>query len=168
MTRRCGGDDVDAEFALDPLADDVEMEKTEEPAAETEAQRRRGLHFEGEARIVEPELAMRITQVLEPRRIDGKEAGEDDRLGRLEARQRRRRRPGSSVTVSPTRVSATCLMAAVKKPISPGPRLCRHLPLGTRNADTLDLVGGAGGHELDPLPLRISPSTMRTSTTTPR
>ena len=27
----------------------------------------------------------------------------------------------SSVTVSPTRVSATCLMAAVKKPTSPGP-----------------------------------------------
>jgi hypothetical protein len=27
----------------------------------------------------------------------------------------------SSVMVSPTLVSATCLMAAVKKPISPGP-----------------------------------------------
>ena len=36
----------------------------------------------------------------------------------------------SSVTVSPTLVSATCLMAAVKKPISPGPSLSTNSRFG--------------------------------------
>ena len=38
----------------------------------------------------------------------------------------------SSVTVSPTRVSATCLIEAVKKPISPGPSLSRISCLGRK------------------------------------
>ena len=38
----------------------------------------------------------------------------------------------SSVTVSPTRVSATCLIEAVKKPISPGPSLFRISCLGRK------------------------------------
>ena len=38
----------------------------------------------------------------------------------------------SSVTVSPTRVSATCLIEAVKKPISPGPSRARISCLGRK------------------------------------
>ena len=100
------------------------MQQPQKPAAEAEAQRGRGLHVIGEARIIETQLPHRLAQILEARRIDREETGKDDRLRRLEARQGASAAGRfSSVTVSPTRVSATCLMAAVKKPISPGPRL---------------------------------------------
>ena len=55
--------------------------------------------------------------------------------------------------VSPTRVSATSLICAVMKPISPGPSSLQLLDLGAEAADAVDQVGGAGGHELDLLAL---------------
>ena len=55
--------------------------------------------------------------------------------------------------VSPTRVSATSLIWAVMKPISPGPSSLQLLDLGAEAADAVDQVGGAGGHELDLLAL---------------
>ncbi|GIX14062.1 MAG: hypothetical protein KatS3mg118_2021 [Paracoccaceae bacterium] len=53
---------------------------------------------------------MRVAQILEVGRIDREEAAEHHRLGRLEARQRARQGGASSVMVSPTRVSRTCLI----------------------------------------------------------
>ena len=148
------GDQVDIELALEPLADDLEMQQPEKAAAEAEAERGRGLHLVGEARIVEAELADRLAQILELARIDRKQAAEHHRLRRLEAGERRRRRGFfSSVTVSPTRVSATCLIEAVKKPISPGPSAVAHLLLGAEDADAVDLVGAAGQHQPDALAL---------------
>ncbi len=53
--------------------------------------------------------------------------------------------------VSPTRVSATSLIAAVMKPISPGPSssICVHLR--GEEADPLEVVGGVGAHHPDAL-----------------
>jgi hypothetical protein len=48
----------------------------------------------------------------------------------------------ASVIVSPTRVSAISLIWAVMKPISPGPS-------SAEDADAVDQVGGARGHEPD-------------------
>ena len=59
------GDQVDVEFALEPLADDLKMQKPEKAATEAEAERRRGLHLVAEARVVEAELAHRLAQILE-------------------------------------------------------------------------------------------------------
>ena len=58
----------------------------------------------------------------------------------------------SSVMVSPTRVSATSLIEAVRKPISPGPSFGRG-QLRREDADAVDVVGGAGPHHADALAL---------------
>src|SRR6185436_17102528 len=85
-------DQVDVEFALEPLADDLEMEEPEKAAAEAEAERGRGLHLVGKARVIEAKLADRLAQILELARIDGEQAAKHDWLRRLEAWQRFRRR----------------------------------------------------------------------------
>ena len=64
------------------------MQQAEEAAAEAEAERRRGLHLVGEARVVEPELAHRRAQLLEVGGVDREQAAEHHRLRRLEAGQR--------------------------------------------------------------------------------
>ena len=84
---RRGRDEIEIEFALEPLGDDLEMQQPEEAAAEAEAQRRGAFRFEREACIVEAKPAHRVAQVFEFRGVDGKEAAEDDGLRRLEARQ---------------------------------------------------------------------------------
>ena len=68
--------------------------------------------------------------------------------------------------VSPTRVSATCLIAAVKKPISPG--RASHFLLRAEDADPVDQIGGPVDISLIRWPFLSSPSMIRTSTTTPR
>ena len=54
-----GGDEVEVELALQPLLDDLQMQQAEKAAAEAEAERRRGLHLVGKARVVEPQPAHR-------------------------------------------------------------------------------------------------------------
>ncbi len=68
------------------------MQKPQEAAAEAEAERGRGLHLVGKAGVVEPEPAHRRAQLLEIRRVGGKQAAEHHRLRRLEAGQRLGRR----------------------------------------------------------------------------
>ena len=53
MTDGRRGDQVDIELALQPFGDDLEMQEAEKAAAEAEAERGRGLHLVGEARIVQ-------------------------------------------------------------------------------------------------------------------
>ena len=89
-----GREQVEVEFARQPLLDDLEMEETEKPAAEPEAERHRGLGLVFEARIVEPKLGEAVAQPLVIGRIGREQAAEDDRLHRLEAGQRRPRRAG--------------------------------------------------------------------------
>ena len=59
----------------------------------------------------------------------------------------------SVVMVSPTRVSRTCLIEAVRKPISPGPRAVGGEHAGAEGADALDGVEGAGLHHADAVAL---------------
>ncbi len=59
----------------------------------------------------------------------------------------------SSVMVSPTRVSATSLIAAVMKPISPGPSSSTCVHLRREEADALDVIGRVGAHHADALAL---------------
>ena len=56
--------------------------------------------------------------------------------------------------VSPTWVSATCLMLAVMKPISPGPSASTSARLGGERADPVDLVDRPGRHHADLHPAR--------------
>ncbi len=117
-----GGDEVEVVFAGQPLLDDLEVEQAEEAAAEAEAERGAGLHLEAERGVVEAQLVEAVAELLEVGGVDREEAAEHDRLDQLEAGEGLRRRGGlASVMVSPTRVSATSLICAVMKPISPGP-----------------------------------------------
>ncbi len=108
-----GRDEVEVELALEPLLDDLEVEEPEEAAAEAEAERGRGLHFVTEARVVEAQPAHRGPSASKSAASTGKrpqnttgcaglKPGSASAVGRL-----------SSVIVSPTRVSATCLICAV-------------------------------------------------------
>ena len=93
LDRRRRRDEVEVELALEALLDDLHVEQAEEAAAEPEAERDRALRLVGEARVVEVELLERLAEervVLAADRVD---AGEDEALGLLVARQRRRR-PG--------------------------------------------------------------------------
>jgi hypothetical protein len=139
-----GGDQIEVELAAQPLLDDLEMQEPEEAAAEAEAERGRGFHLEREARVVEAQLAHGGAQLVE---------------SHWHRRERGRRTPPaapdgsravgvevgflSSVMVSPTLVSATSLIEAVKTPISPGPSSLDFDQLGGEDADPVELIDGA-------------------------
>ncbi len=55
--------------------------------------------------------------------------------------------------VSPTRVSATSLIEAVKKADLAGAELVEFDALGREHADAVDLIGGVGPHHADALAL---------------
>ncbi len=139
--RRRRGDQVDVEFALEPLADDLEMQQAEKAAAEAEAERGGGLHLVGEARIVEAELADGLAQILEVVGVDREQAAEHDRLRRLEARERLGRRlllvgdgiADAGVGNLPDRGGEEADLAR--------PQRIPHLLLGAEDADAVDLVG---------------------------
>ncbi len=168
--RRRGGDEVEVELALQPLLDDLEVQQAEEAAAEAEAERGGGFHLVGEAGVVEAQLAHGGAQVLEVGGVDREQAAEHHRLRRLEAGQRVGGRAcWSSVMVSPTRVSATSLIAAVMKPISPGPSSSTSSIFGREHADALDARRWRRCPSCGCVwPFLSTPSMTRTSTTTPR
>ena len=83
-----GGDQLDVIFALDPVADDFEVQKAQKAAAEAETEGGGGFHLEREAGVVEGEFFDAVAQVFEIVGVDGEEAAEDDRLRGFEARQR--------------------------------------------------------------------------------
>ena len=97
------------------------MQQAEEAAAEAEAKRGGGFHFVRKAGVVEGELVDGVAQVFEFGGIDGEEAAEHHRLRGLKPGRRVSAPLLLGVIVSPTRVSRTCLIEAVRKPISPGP-----------------------------------------------
>ena len=99
-----GGDQVEAELALQPLADDLQVQQAEEADAEAEAERGRGLRLVDQRGVVEPQLVQRLAQQRVVAAVDRVEAGEDHRLGVAVAAERLGRRLlPQSVTVSPTR-----------------------------------------------------------------
>ena len=56
------GDQVDAEFPLEALLDDLHVEQPEKAAAETEAERHRIFRFEGEGGVIQPQFFQGIPQ----------------------------------------------------------------------------------------------------------
>ena len=89
--RRRGDDQVDAEFALEPLLRDFHVQQAEKSRAEAEAQRLRSLRLADEARVVEAQLFDRVAQRTVLIRLGRIQPREDHRLQFLEARQRRDR-----------------------------------------------------------------------------
>ena len=60
---RRGHDQVEVEFALEPLADDLHVQQPEEAAAEAEAERARRLGLVEERRVVELQPLERVAQL---------------------------------------------------------------------------------------------------------
>ena len=85
---RRGGDQVDIEFALQPLLDDFQVQQAEKAAAETEAQGHGILRLEAERAVVEPQLFQGVAQQAVLVGFHGIEAREDHRLDFLETGQR--------------------------------------------------------------------------------
>jgi hypothetical protein len=65
-----GGDEVQVGLALQPLADDLQVEQPEEAAPETEAERGRRLGLVVQRRVVELQLVQRVTQIRVVRAVD--------------------------------------------------------------------------------------------------
>src|ERR1700722_17553009 len=83
-----GRDEIEIELALQPLLNDFEMQETQKPAAETEAESRRTFHLIGKARIVKTKPSHCRAKIAEIRRIDRKQPAEYHRLRGFKAGQR--------------------------------------------------------------------------------
>jgi len=129
------------------------MQQPEEPAAEAEAQCRRRLHFEREARIVQPQLADALAQLLELGGIDREHPAEHDRLDFLEARERFERRPlGIGDRVADAGLRDLFDLRGDEAHLA-GAELGQLLDLRAETADPVDQMHRAGLHELDLLAL---------------
>src|SRR5271155_1322543 len=89
--RRRRDDEVDPDFALEPLLRDLHMQQAQESSAKAEAERLRGLGLADEARVVEAQLLDCVAQRAVLIRLGWVQSRKDHRLQLLEARQRRDR-----------------------------------------------------------------------------
>ena len=86
--RRRRGDQIQIVFTLQALLDDLHMQKTQEAAAETEAQRRRAFRLIEQRSIVEAQFAQRVAEVFIIIGADREQAGIDLRFHLFKAGQR--------------------------------------------------------------------------------
>jgi len=79
--------ELEVVLALEALAHDVHVQQAQEPAAEAEAERVRGLGLPGQRCVVEGELLQRVAQVGVVVRVDGEQPAEHHGLDVPVARQ---------------------------------------------------------------------------------
>ena len=100
---RGGDDQVEVELALEPLADDLHVQQSEEAAAKAEAERLGGLGLVEERRVVQLQPLERVTQLRIRVGVRREQAGKDHRLDFLVAGSGSAAGRSSDVIVSPTR-----------------------------------------------------------------
>ena len=61
-----GGDDVEVEFALDALLDDLHVQQPQKAAAEAEAEGDGGIRLKDERGVVELQFEEGVLQIVEP------------------------------------------------------------------------------------------------------
>ena len=83
-----GGDQLQAEFAFQPLLDNFHVQQAEKSAAETEAERGGTFRLKEERRVVEPQFFQRFAQCGVLMRVHGVEAGKDHGLEFFKAGKR--------------------------------------------------------------------------------
>ena len=147
--RRGGGDQIQAELALQPFLDDLHVQQPQKSAAETETQGNGGLRLEGEGGIVQLELGQGIAQLFVLDGIDRVQAGEDHRLDLFEAVQRHQALPVQQGDRITDLGIGNILDAGNDKTDLAGGQL-RHLDHDRgEDTDLERLIGLVGGHELD-------------------
>ncbi len=150
---RRGGDQVEAELALQTLTDHVQVEQAEEADAEAEAERRRGLRLVDERGVVELQLVQGLAQVRVVRAVERIEAREDHRPRVLVAAEGL----GGAVVQAGDGVTDLGLTDVLHAGddvahLADADAVGRgHLRGG--DTDLQQLVGGAGGHHPDALAL---------------
>ncbi|MNQ87058.1 hypothetical protein D3C85_1022680 [compost metagenome] len=145
-------DQVQVELAAQALLDDLQVQQAEEAAAEAEAQGGAGFHLEGEAGVVQAQLADGGAQVLEVGGVDREQAAEDHRLDFLEALQRfggRLLLVGDGVADGG--VGHFLDLGGDEADLARA-KLVHGGVLGQEDADAVDQVGRAVLHHLDPHP----------------
>ena len=147
--RRRGRNQIEIEFAFQPVADDLHMEKSEKPAAKAESQRGRGLRLEGEGGVVQRQLFQRLAKAGEVVRVHREQAAEDNRHRRLEPRKRLL--AGAALLgdgVADTRIRYR-LHPGIDKADLAGAELVHRRRLRREHADPFDDMRRTGAHHAD-------------------
>ena len=146
-----GRDELEVELALEPLADDLEVQQAEEAAPEAEAQRHRRLRLVDERGVVELELVEGLAQVGVVGAVEREQPREDHRLGVAVAAE------GGAGGLDEVghRVADPALAHVLHAGdevahLADAQALARHR-LGADDADLEQLVGGPGRHHDDAL-----------------
>ena len=149
-----GRDELEVELALEPLADDLEVQQAEEADAEAEAQRAGRLRLVDERGVVELQLLERVTQRRVVVAVERVEAGEHHRVRGLVAAERL----GRAADVRRDGVAhpglADLLDAGDEVADLTDAEVAGLDRLRRDDADLEHLVHGAGRHHLDPVAVR--------------
>ena len=140
---------VDVEFALEPLLDDLQVKQAEKSTAKSEAECDRALRLVEKRRVVQPQLFERITQLRVLVALDGIQPGEHHRLQFFEAGKRRHRlarRFGDGVADLGV---ADLLDVGDQEADFPDPELVNRHRLRREDAQLLDVVVLPLRHEPD-------------------
>ena len=146
-----GGDQVQVEFPLQPLLDDLHVEHAQKAAAEPKAQGNGGLGFEGQGGVVELELIQGIPQIRIFGAVLGVDAAEDHGLGRPIAGE-----GGCRGTVGAgdgvTHLSVLYVLDRGGEPahLTGGELLAGVHAQGAEIPAVQHLIAGTGGHHFDP------------------
>ena len=146
-----GRDQVQVEFAGQPFLDDLQVQQSQEAAAEAEPQRRRCLRVVVEARVVQPQPSQAFPQLLEIVGIDGIQAAPHHRHRRLEPGQRLGgRRPVVGDRVADRAIGHRLDRCGDEADLARS-QIVRRDHLRAEDAHLLDLMDRAVGHHADAL-----------------
>ena len=162
-----GGHQVQIEFPLQPLLDDLHVQQAKEAAAEAEAQRGTGFQLKGQGGVVELQLFQRVLQIGVLCAVGGVDAAEDHGLHFLEAGHGLGGRIGRQGDGIAHAGIAQGLDAAAEEAHLAGVQLLHVRGLGREHAQAQHFIFLAGAHEAHHVAQFHRPSTTRKSTTTP-
>ncbi len=134
-----GGDQVDAEFALQPLLHDLHVQQAQKSAAETEAQRHGIFRLVEKRRVVQLQFAEGVAQIFVVARQHGKQAREHHGLDRFKSGQRRRGPRGIDDGVAHARIGHLLDVGDDEADVA-GDEFLEHHGLGRQRAERFDFV----------------------------
>ena len=140
---------VEVVLALQPLAHDVHVQQAEEPAAEPEAQRLRGLRLVGQRRVVQLQPLQSVAQLRVRVGVGREQAREHHRLDVLVARQRLLGASLGERHRVPHPQLGDVLEAGHQVAHLAGGQMLGRPHAGREEAQLLDLEAGALHHRLD-------------------
>ncbi len=149
---RRGGDQFDIVFAFHPVADHLKVQQPKEPTAKTKAKGSGCFHFVGETRVVQRQFFDRVAQVFEFRAVHREQPAKHHGDRRFETGKRNL----ASLFFRCDRVTnagVTHLFDLGRDESDfTGAKFINILHGRAIHPDTVNVIGPAGAHHLDPLP----------------